>query len=82
MIRIRYTFTNADGRTAWNDFLSDKTMIADVLKDFATHGPKFMLKNLVDMRLFELVVTSHAPEEKRIYGIDSDITYFITKHKA
>jgi hypothetical protein len=81
MIRIRYTFNNADGHVSWNDFLSSKTMIADVLAEFAKNGPKFMLQNLVDMRLFSIDKTRYETVENQIYGIDDDIIYFIAKHK-
>jgi hypothetical protein len=82
MIRIRYTFNNADGNVSWNDFLSSKTMIADVLAEFAKIGPEFMLQNLVDMRLFSIDKMQQATVENQIHGIESDIKYFITKHKT
>ena len=81
MIRIRYTFNNADGHVSWNDFLSSADMVADALRDFAKIGPKFMLQNLVDVRLFSIDNTRYESVENRIYGIDDDIAYFIAKHK-
>lgn len=81
MIRIRYTFNNAYGQTKWNDFLSSETMIADVLDEFAKIGSKFMLQNLVDIRLFSIEKMRYKTVENQIHGIDSDIAYFITNQK-
>ena len=81
MIRIRYTFKSAENGIRWSDFLSSKTMVADVLAEFAKIGPKFMLQNLVDMRLFSIDKLQNETVENQIHGIDSDIAYFIAKQK-
>lgn len=81
MIRIRYTFQSAENGIRWNDFLSSKTMVTDVLAEFAKIGPKFMLQNLVDMRLFSIDKMQYESVENQIHGIDSDIAYFINKQK-
>lgn len=89
MIRIRYTFQSVENGIKWNDFLSSKELVSDALAEFAKIGPRYMLENLVDMRLFTVVNCSLTPTgnqihgiENQIHGIDSDIAYFISKHKA
>ena len=84
MIRIRYTFNNADGHVSWNDFLSSKETPSEVLAEFAKIGPKFMLQNLVDLRLFALAPAHqyNGGEETMIQGVEQEIAEFIIAQKG
>lgn len=82
MIRIRYTFKAVDGRTFWNDFLSGQSTVESVLIEFKKIGPKYMLQNLIDMRLFDIVITVYKTDEVAIGGINDTINDFIESCKV
>ncbi len=82
MIRIRYTFQSVENGIRWNDFLTDAPTPRQALQSFAKIGPKYMLQNLVDMRLFSVDKTQFHTVENLIEDQEEDVSSFIAEMKG
>lgn len=60
MIRLKYTFMNADNRLSWNEALIDADTIEEALQSLKKTLPAFALKRLVEMRAFQVIPYSSA----------------------
>lgn len=81
MIRIRYTFTNANGVVSWSDSLTSAVTPEKALQTFAKTATKFVLQNLIDLRMFSINPKDYNPQEVLMQGCEQLIIDFIADNK-
>ena len=82
MLRIRYTFQSVENGIRWNDFLTNAQTVQEAFKEFKRVGPKYMIGNLVDMRMFSLVKDHYESKEVQIFDCDKEIQEFIVEKQT